>query len=107
MKSKRKEHRKHARHRLDCPVTLFSPHQEFPVTSGISNVSDGGLYVRVPASAIQGMGSKVSVSFCVPRRNRLPEVIAARADILRRDSDDHDQDCGLALRFRQELALNL
>ena len=107
MKSKRKEHRQHARHRLACPVTLFSPRQEFPVTSGIANVSDGGLYVRVPASAAQEMGPKVSISFCVPRRNGLPEVFAARADILRRDSDDHDQDCGLALRFRQALELNL
>ena len=107
MKSKRKEHRKHARHRLDCPVTLFSPHQEFPVTSGISNVSDGGLYVRLPASAAHGMGSKVAVSFCVPRRNRLPEVVAARADVLRRETDGRDDNCGLALRFRQPLALNL
>jgi len=107
MKSKPKEHRKHARHRLDCPVTLFSPNQEFPVTSGIGNVSDGGLYVRVPASATQGMGSKVSVSFCVPRRNGLPDVVAARADILRREKDDRAEDCGLALRFRQPLALNL
>lgn len=107
MKSKHREHRQHARHKLACPVTLFSPHQEFPVTSAIANVSDGGLYVRVPVSAAREMGPKVAISFCVPRHGGLPEVFAARAEILRRESDDRGDDCGLALRFRQTLDLNL
>ena len=105
MKSKSQECRKHARHRLSCPVTLFDPRDELAVTTGIGNLSEGGVYVRVPASQTPSLASKVSLSFCIARKSGIPDVFAIQAKVLRHEPTRNQQLCGVALQFHEAVEL--
>ena len=105
MKSKSQECRKHARHRLACPVTLFGPREDFAVTTGIGNLSEGGVYVRVPASQAPSLASKVSLSFCVARKSGIPDVFAIEAKVLRHEPTRDQKVCGVAMQFHEPLPL--
>ena len=108
MKSRAKDRRRFGRHALVCPVTLYGPGEAAPVTTDEGNVSDGGVYVSVPASLAPAVGARVDVTFCVPRPAQELEVFAASARVVRRGAESENENVsGVAMQFKQPLDLAL
>jgi hypothetical protein len=108
MKSRAKDRRRSGRHALVCPVTLYGPGEAAPVTTDGGDVSDGGVYVSVPASMAPAVGARVDVTFCVPRPARGLEVFAASARVVRRGAAGENENVsGVAMEFKRPLGLAL
>lgn len=107
MKTHAKERRRSRRHVLICPVTLFGPGDGLPVTTAEGNLSDGGVYLSVPANAVPAVGARVDLTFCVPRGAEGLEVVATGGAIVRRDTAEDRPVQGVAVRFKQPIDLAL
>jgi len=82
------------------------------VTSGAGNLSDGGVYLSVPADAAPAVGARVDLTFCVPRpdeasagRTGRLEVFAGSARVLRQDDTGDQAFRGVAMRFQRPMQL--
>lgn len=98
-KRTKKECRKSPRRALVCPVTLYSDSGETATTIDRGNLSDGGVYLAMSAAAAPKVGTRVEVTFCLPRAERELEVVAAGAKVIRRDRAAGRRVWGVAMRF--------
>ena len=74
------------------------------------NISDGGLLVALPSDALPAVGTKVNITFSVPRstpNTYMLEKFACSAMVVRHDPFDDEKLTGVALRFDQPVDLML
>ena len=100
--------RKHQRFDVPCRLRIQLPNGRDFRTRAV-NVSDGGAYF-ITDEVIE-VGRELTVRLAVPRDTAntfFLEQFAAKAEVIRRDSLGEGQEgVGVALRFQQELVLDL
>jgi len=101
------DRRKHKRYPLECPVTLLAGNGEVLGQSRTANVSDGGLFVAVPAGRLPPAGVPLSLRLAVPRttpNTRMLEHVSVEGTVVRyqRLADDR---MGMGLEFAKALEL--
>ena len=106
MTRRSEERRRHERHAVVCPVTVFDGGEEIPVTAASADLSDGGMYLTVPADLRIPVRSRVDLTFCLAREPDRPEVYATSARVVRRVSQG-DKLLGLGVRFKRAVRLEL
>jgi hypothetical protein len=102
-KRTKKECRKSPRRALVCPVTLYSGSGETATTIDRGDLSDGGVYLAMSADTAPNVGSRVEMTFCLPRADRELEVVAAGAKVIRRDRAKGRRAWGVAMRFTRPI----
>lgn len=112
MKTRRKERRRYTRHALTCPVTLYDDRDEMPLMIAMGNLSDGGMYLAVPAQAApkghtRKWPANVDLTFCVPRSPEKLDVFSIRACVTRCETTRDDSVCGIGMRFKKPIDLSL
>ncbi|MEA3328642.1 MAG: PilZ domain-containing protein [Candidatus Omnitrophota bacterium] len=107
------EKRKHKRVDLSIPVEIKSITEDFPrLFEGAvtDNLSQGGLYLRVPEKYVVEPGENVFVHISLPREKAKAPLfsrLVGKARVLRREKlTKQDPDCpsclGLALEFNKD-----
>lgn len=99
--------RRHKRHALACPVTLYTVSDDVPATTAFGDVSDGGVFMAVPVSHAPDVDSKVELTFCVPRKSSRVDCFSVAATVVRSDATP---DCGvskIAMQFKTPISLKL
>ena len=105
MKTRLQDRRNGRRQDLVCPVTLYGPGEQIPITVDHGNICDEGLYVAMPAEAVPAVNATVDLTFCVPRASRRLDVFATRACVIRHQADHDTGLWGVAMRFKHALDL--
>ena len=105
MENNSDERRRHKRHKMVCPITLFGRGGQVLVKAATTDLSHGGTYVTVARDVIEDM-EHVNVAFSIPRTTGHPmEGFASNARVLRREPMDDEIHVGLALQFTQHMHL--
>lgn len=103
-KRTKKDCRKSPRRALTCPVTLYSDCGEMVTTIDRGNLSDGGMYLAMSADTAPKVGSRVEMTFCLPRADQAVEIVAADAKVIRRDRARGRRPLGVAMQFTRPVA---
>lgn len=101
------DNRRHKRHTLACPVTLYSAAGDVPPTIVSGDLSDGGVYMSVPVSQAPDIDSKVDLTFCVPREPSGVDCFSVAATVVRQDAMPNEALSGVAFQFKSPISLNL
>ena len=101
------DNRRHKRHKLACPVTLYSAADDIPATTAAGDLSDGGVFMSVPVSQAPDVDSKVDLTFCVPRKSSRVECFSVTATVVRQEVMPNDALSGVALQFKRPISLKL
>ena len=101
------DNRRHKRHRLACPVTLYSGAGDDPATTATGDLSDGGVFMAIPVSQAPDVDSKVDLTFCVPRKSSRVDCFSATATVVRQDVMANEALSGVALQFKRPISLKL
>jgi hypothetical protein len=102
------ERRRFTRFDVPCRLRIEWPSGRDIATRSV-NISDGGVYFVT--DEVVDVGREVTVRLAVPRDTSntfFLEQFAAKARVIRRDPPSDDQQgIGIALRFENQLALDL
>ena len=100
------ERRRHKRHKMVCPTTLFGRAGQVLVKASTTDLSLGGMYLTVAPDAVDDV-ENVNVAFSIPRTgtDHRMEGFAANAKVLRQEPTDNGVHVGLALQFTQQMHL--
>ena len=101
------DNRRHKRHRLAYPVTLYSAADDVPATTAAGDLSDGGVFMAVPVSQAPDVDSKVDLTFCVPRKSTRVDCFSVAATVMRQDVMPNAALSGVALQFKRPISLEL
>ena len=106
MENNSDERRKHRRHKLVCPITLFGRGGQVLVKAGTTDLSRGGTYVTVAQDIVDDV-ENVNVAFSIPHTgtDHQMEGFASNAKVLRREPTDDGVHIGLALQFTEQMHL--
>lgn len=100
------ERRRHRRHKLACPITLFGRGGQVLVKASTTDLSHGGTYLTVAQDIVDDV-ENINVAFSIPQTaaDHKMEGFASNAKVLRREPTDDGVHVGLALQFTQQMHL--
>ncbi|MDP7288703.1 MAG: PilZ domain-containing protein [Phycisphaerae bacterium] len=101
------DNRRHSRKKLACPVTFFSASECLGATRVSGDVSDGGMFVAVPAGRAPHVDSEVRVAFSIPRRSGRISCFSSAATVMRTAEPGGRAIVGVGLKFDRSLSLAL
>jgi len=106
------ERRENPRTDLSCPVSLYNRAGELIARAKTVNVSDGGMLVSIPVSALPKLEDRANVALSVPRSTPttyMLEDFACAARVVRHQPMVDDAFAGVALAFDepQDLCLEV
>jgi len=106
MENNPNERRRHRRHKLECPITLFGRAGQVLVKAATTDLSHGGTYVTVARDTIDDE-ENVNVAFSIPRtaQEHRMEGFASNAKVIRREPKDDGVHVGLAMQFTPQMHL--
>ncbi|MDP7162645.1 MAG: PilZ domain-containing protein [Phycisphaerae bacterium] len=110
MASATRERRRHRRHDLVCPITLFGWGGKVLAKSQITDISDSGARLTVPVDVLHRLEKTVNVAFSVPGQatsNNQLEGFASNARIVRHEPMVDEDLAGVALQFARPMQLGL
>ena len=96
------ERRRHRRVELPCPVTILSHGGQAVHKTHAQNISDGGLFVTVPLTALPQFGGEFDVELSIPRttpNTHMLEQVTFRVKVVRQQPMTDYQIAGMALKF--------
>ena len=105
-----KEHRKHVRFDLVCPVVICDSGGQELLRTRTINVSEGGALLAAPAAQAIPVGEPVHVTLQVPRETantRMFEDFFTTASVVRHQDLPDEKEVGIGLMFDRRLLLNL
>ncbi len=106
MESNSEERRRHKRHKMVCPITLFGRGGQVLVKAATTDLSQGGTYVSVAQDIVDDV-ENVNVAFSIPNTaaDHQMEGFASNAKVLRQEPTDDGVHVGLALQFTHQMHL--
>jgi len=105
MDSDSNERRRHRRHKLVCPITLFGRDGQLLASASTADLSHGGMYLTVAPDSI-GQADSLNVAFSIPdTADRSMEGFAASAKVIRQEPSEDTDRIGLALQFTRQMHL--
>jgi len=110
MASATRERRRHRRHDLVCPITLFGRGGEVLAKGQTTDISDSGARLAVPVDILHRLEKTVNVAFSVPGEatsNSQLEGFASNARIVRHEPMVDEDLAGVALQFARPMQLGL
>ena len=101
------DNRRHKRHKLAYPVTLYQAADDVPATTAAGDLSDGGIFMTLPNSQAPDVDSSVDLTFSVPRTSSRVECFSVAATVVRRAAMPNEALSGVAMQFKRPVALRL
>jgi len=104
------ERRSSTRYALACPVRIRTRDGKVLAETRAQNISDGGMFVSLPADRLPECKGSVDLDVSVPRftpNTYMLEQFSCHAQVVRHQSEGNGHVTGAGLQFEPDLNLRL